>query len=140
MKKILSILTLCFSVNAFSSTVFIGSVKGTGVPCTLEIEQTYFEDNIEIAENFRAEIAISLEDGDDHKNLKHEDEMIFIVKPSAKPNIFSGVGANQLDQVNLLVTPGTIGVESPVAVSIKWLHGNHYHTAQCLNLKPVDHE
>lgn len=133
---------LLFSVNAFAHTEYVGTVKGTNAPCVFEVEQTYYENNIETPENFRADVAVSLEDGDDHDHgtEDHGDELTFTVKPSAMANIFSGFGANQKDQINVLVAANTKGLEAPTAVAIKWLHGNHFHTAQCINLKLADHE
>lgn len=137
--SLLAVTAILFSVNAFAHTVYVGKVKGTNAPCEFEVEQTYFENNIETPENFRAEVAVSLTDGD-HGSDKHGDELTFLVKPSAMPNIFSGFGSNQKDQINVLVAANTLGLDAPVAVSLKWLHGNHYHTAQCVELKLADHE
>ena len=138
----IALASLVLSANAFAHTTFIGTVKGTGVPCSLEIEQTYFENNIETPANFRAEIAVSLVDGDDHGHGEgnHDDHFDFTISPSGKPNMFSGVAANKTDLINILVAPGTPGLSAPTAFSMKWLHGNHYHTAQCLNLKLAAHE
>ena len=142
MKKILLVLSSLFmSVNAFAYTEYVGTIKGSNTPCVLEIEQIYFENNIEAPENFRADIAVSLEASDDnHINDKHGNEFHFTVKPSGKPQILSGLGSNQQDSVNVLTSVGSTGLQAPVAFAIKWLHGNHFHTAQCLNLKLVDHE
>ena len=142
MKKTLLVLSsLLMSVNAFARIEYVGTIKGSSTPCALEIEQTYFENNIETPENFRADIAVSLEASDDnHINDKSGNEFHFTVKPSGKPQILSGLGSNQQDSVNVLTSPGSVGLQAPVAFAIKWLHGNHFHTAQCLNLKLVDHE
>lgn len=139
MNKILSALIfVSFSATAFAHTAFVGTVKGTGEACVLEVEETYYENNIETPENFRADVAVSLDDGDDH--LKHEGELTFTIMPSGKPQILSGVGENQKDLINVLTAVGSTGLEAPVSFSIKWLHGTHYHTAQCLNLVKADHE
>lgn len=138
--KLLAISALLISANAFAHTEYVGIVKGLNTPCVFEIEQTYYEDNNEIPANFRAEVSVALEDGDDHGHKAHGNELSFIVKPSVMPNIFSGLGANQKDQINVSVVPGSIGLEAPTAVAIKWLHGNHFHTAQCINLKLAAHE
>ena len=139
MNKILaSLIFLSISTTAFAHTAFVGTVKGTGAVCVIEIEQTYYENNIETPENFRADVAVSLDDGDDH--LKHEGELTFAIKPSGKPQILSGVGENQKDLINVLTSVGSTGLEAPVSFALKWLHGTHFHTAQCLNLVKADHE
>lgn len=139
MNKILaSLIFLSISTTAFAHTAFVGTVKGTGAVCVIEIEQTYYENNIETPENFRADVAVSLDDGDDH--LKDEGELTFTIKPSGKPQILSGVGENQKDLINVLTSVGSTGLEAPVSFALKWLHGTHFHTAQCLNLVKADHE
>lgn len=135
--------TLLVSTSAMAHIEYVGTLKGSNTPCVLEVEQTYFENNIETAENFRADVAVSLEAADDehiHGQDKHGNEFNFTIKPSGKPQLLSGVGSNQQDLLNVLVTPGSKNLEAPVAFAIKYLHGNHFHTAQCLNLKLVDHE
>lgn len=133
--------TLLVSTTAMAHVEYAGLLKGSNTPCVLEVEQTYFENNIETAENFRADVAVSLEAADDdHNHDKHGNEFNFTIKPSGKPQLLSGIGSNQQDLLNVLIAPGSSGLESPVAFAIKYLHGNHFHTAQCLNLKLVDHE
>lgn len=140
MKKTYLVLALLLiSANAFAHTVFVGTIKGTTIPCSLEIEQTYFENNIESAENFRADIHVSLE-SDGHGHLKHGEEFHFTVKPTNKAQILSGLAANQLDTINVLTAPGSQKLDAPVSFALKWMHINHYHTAQCLNLVLADHE
>lgn len=142
MKKSIIVLAALISTNAFAHLTYTGVTKDTGVPCSLEIEQTFFENNIENHANFRAAIAVSLVDGDDHGHggHGHDDHFDFLISPSGKPNMFSGVGSNAKDQINVLVAPGSAYLSAPIAFSIKWLHGNHFHTAQCLNLKLAAHE
>jgi hypothetical protein len=126
---------LLLSFNAFAHTEYVGTLKGTNSPCVFQVEQTFYENNIESPENFRAEVAVNLDDGHGHQS-----GFTFLVKPSANLNIFSGLGVNQKDQINILVAANSKELESPVTVAIKWLHGNHFHTAQCINLKLADHE
>jgi len=133
--------TLLVSTTAMAHVEYVGTLKGSNTPCVLEVEQTYFENNTEAAENFRADVAVSLEAADDeHGHDKHGNEFNFTIKPSGKPQLLSGIGSNQQDLLNVLIAPGSAGLEAPVAFAIKYLHGNHFHTAQCLNLKLVDHE
>lgn len=141
MNKTLPLLSfLFFTSTAFAHSTFTGSVKGTGEVCVLEIEQTYYENNTENPIDFRAEIAVNLNDGDHGNHDDHGEELTFIVKPSLNPQILSGVGANQKDLVNVLTSVGSNGIDMPLSFSVKWLHGSHYHTAQCLNLVKNDHE
>lgn len=126
------------SANAVAHTAYIGSLKATGEPCVLEIEQTYYENNSETPENFRADIVIGLDAHDDH--LKGAGEVAFTIKPSGKPQVLSGVGENQKDLINVLTAVGSNGLESPVSYAVKLSHGGHFDTAQCLNLKLANHE
>ena len=137
-KFLIALCVLSISQTLQAHTVFVGTLKGSNHTCSLEIEQTYYENNIETSENFRAEVAVNLEDG--HNHFNQCDLLTFSLKPSGKPQILSGVGANQKDLINVLTTVGSIGLESPVSFAVKWLHGNHYHTDQCLNLVKADHE
>ena len=140
MKIVLLVLgTLLVSTNVMAHVEYVGTLKGSNTPCVFEIEQTYFENNTETAEHFRADVAVSLEAADDDHD-KHGNEFNFTIKPSGRPQLLSGVGSNQQDLLNVLTAPGSTGLEAPVAFAIKYLHGNHFHTAQCLNLKLVDHE
>jgi hypothetical protein len=129
MKLNLMILALSFSFLSEASTVFKGTVKGTGEKCELEIVQTYFENNIENSENFRADITATIEDGDasGHK-------ISFTVKAGARPQFFSGIGDNQKDMINILTENLSKYLENPKAYSLKWWHVSHFHTGQCLNL------
>lgn len=128
---VLLVLTSTLSVEA--ATHFTGTVKGTGKNCELEIVQTYFENNVETPENFKADIAVTIEDGDvsGHK-------ISFMVKAGARPQFFSGVGENQKDMINILTTAGSKNLENPTAYSLKWWHINHFHTGQCQNLVKND--
>lgn len=138
MRKLAFIMTVLFwGFNAFAHEAFVGTLKGSGEPCTLEIEEIYFENQIETPENFRAVVAVGLHEEEEFNKDDHEHELLFVLKPSGKPNILSGVGDNQKDLLNVLVANGSMGLEAPVSFAIKWLHGNHYHTAQCLNLVPA---
>lgn len=135
MNKILTTVSfLFFSTTVLAHSSFVGTIKNSGAPCSIEVEQSYYENNIETPENFRADVVVSLSDGDDNVNNR------FTIKPSGKPQILSGVGENQKDLVNVLTSVGSTGLETPVSFALKWLHGSHYHTAQCLNLVKTDHE
>ena len=129
MKLSLILLALSFILSAEAATLYTGTVKGTGKKCELEVVQTYFENNIETAENFKADIAVTIEDGDasGHK-------ISFMVKAGARPQFFSGVGENQKDMINVVTATGSKNLENPTAYSLKWWHVSHFHTGQCLNL------
>lgn len=144
MKNIVCVLSsLLVSTSAFAHVEYVGTLKGSNTPCVLEVENTYFENNTESAENFRADVAVSLEapaDDHDHGDGDHGNEFHFTIKSSGKPQLLSGVASNQQDLLNVLTAPGSAGLDTPTAFAIKYLHGNHFHTAQCLNLKLADHE
>jgi hypothetical protein len=139
MKKSLLSALILVSSTVFAHTEFVGNIKGTTDICSIEVEQTYFEGNIETAENFRADVVVSLAD-DGHGDHLDGDVFSFTLKASSKPNMLSAVGANGHDLLNVLVAAGSQGLENPTAFAIKWLHGNHFHTAQCLNLVKKIHE
>lgn len=135
--KLIPALSVFLSLNAFAHVEYVGTIKGSTEPCSLEIEQTYFENNSDRPEDFRADVSVHLEDGDDHD--KHGDSLDFTVKPSANPLVLNGVAANQKDQINIL-RKDLNGLNTPVSFALKWWHINHYHSIQCLNLKAVDHD
>ena len=127
---------IAFSNLVFAQSEYKGNIKGSSLSCTLRIEQVYFIDNIEMIENLRADIVALLED--DHHHISSSEEFFFTVKLGARPNLFSGTGENQKDQINLLVTPGQTGLNSIESYALKWLHGNHFHSSQCVNLKRLE--
>lgn len=137
--KYVMMLLASLSFNAFAHDVYQGTIKGTTRPCTLEVDQVYYENNVETPANLRADIVISFEDAHHHKmmGVSHGEELFFTVKPSANPLVLNGLAQNKQDQVNLFTADGTLKTLSMYAV--KWLHGNHFHSAQCVNLQYVAH-
>jgi hypothetical protein len=133
MKLIMSLLV--FTNFVFASTEFKGTIKGTSNPCSLNIVQVYYVDNIEKPENLRADVMASLEAEDHH--ISRGDEFFFTIKPGSRSNLFSGIATNQKDQLNVITKAGTLGLETLDFYAVKWLHGTHFHSAQCLNLKRV---
>ncbi len=133
MKVLISL--LIFSNLAFARTEFIGNIKGTSQPCSLHIEQVYYIDNIETPENLRADVMASLEN--DHHQISHGEEFFFTIKPASRPNLFSGSADNQKDQLNVITKAGSLGLEIVDSYAVKWWHVNHFHSAQCVNLKRV---
>jgi len=133
MKVLISL--LFFSNVAFAHIAFNGNIKGTSQSCSLHIEQVYFADNIEKPENLRADVMASLE-GDDH-HISHGDEFFFTIKPASRPNLFSGIADNQKDQLNVITKAGSLELEIVESYAVKWWHLNHFHSAQCVNLKRV---
>jgi hypothetical protein len=121
-----------FAVNAHAETVFVGKVKNTEIPCSLRIVHTYYLNQIETPENFRADVVAEIED--DHKE-NHGTEIVLTVAP-LKAGVMSGVGANGKDQMNVFVPNDASDLSAPTAYAVKWWHINHYHGAQCLGLTP----
>lgn len=132
MKLFLSLLV--FSNLAMAHVEFKGQLKGTSLPCSLHIEQVYYLNNVETPENLRVDIVASLED--DHHHAAHGEEFFFTIQPSARANVFSGIGANQKDQINV-VAKNAADLNTMDAFAVKWWHVNHFHSAQCVNLKRV---
>ncbi len=133
MKVLISLLV--FSNLAFAHTEFKGNIKETSQPCSLHIKQVYFADNIEKPENLRADVMASLED--DHHHISHGEEFFFTIKPTARPNILSGIADNQKDQLNVITKAGSLALDVVDSYAVKWWHVNHFHSAQCVNLKRV---
>lgn len=142
MKFVLAFLFI--SANAFAHThmSFEGNLKNSAAPCTLHIEDIYYINNIETSENLRADVFVSLTDdhGHHHKlNILHSDEFNFTVKKGSRDHLFVGIAQNQKDQINILEKNNSTGLlEELDFYAIKWWHVNHYHSAQCVNLKRVE--
>jgi hypothetical protein len=131
----LLIALLVFSNLASAQIEYEGRIRGTSKPCSLRIDQIYYENNNQQPENLRADIVASLED--EHHHLSHVEEFFFTIKLGSRPYLFSGLGANQKDQINVLTKAGTTDLNNVDSYAIKWLHGNHFHSAQCVNLNRV---
>ena len=129
-------LSMLFISNvALAHSEFVGTLKGTNLPCSVHIEQIYYVDNIEKPENLRADIVASLQD--DHHLGAHGEEFLFTVQPSARADVLSGMGSNQKDQINVLRKAGSSALDVLESFAVKWWHVNHFHSAQCKNLKRV---
>ena len=74
---------------------------------------------------------------DDHHLISQVEELFFTIKPGARPHLLSGLGENQKDQINVLTKAGTNDLDDLESYAVKWLHGNHFHSAQCVNLNRV---
>ncbi len=131
----LLIVLLLFSSLALAQIEFKGNIKGTAKPCSLLVQQVYYMNNIETAENLRADVMVSLEDDDQH--ISREQDFFFTIKAAGRPSLFSGVASNQKDQLNVMSTAGSVGLAALDFYAIKWWHLNHFHSAQCVNLKRV---
>jgi len=130
--KFISLLLVSGFINAYAHTEFVGVLKGSATPCSLEITHTYNE-----GQDLLADIVLSLEDSHHHfVGVTHGEEFLFTIK-SAGGNVFSGIGANGKDQANIVTKAGKLDDIS--AYGVKWLHGNHFHSAQCVNLKRAQH-
>ncbi len=133
MKFLLSLLV--FSSVALAQTEFRGNIKGTNKPCSLQVQQVYYVDNIEKPENLRADVKASLEN-DEHL-VSNAEEFFFTLRPASRANLFSGTAENKKDQLNVFTKEGAPAFESVVSFALKWWHVNHFHSAQCVNLKNV---
>lgn len=133
--KLLLVL-VAFSNLVFAQAEFKGNLRGSSFPCSLQINQIYYTNNIETPENLRADVIASF-DKDDH-HLGQGEVFFFTIKPGARSNLYSGFAANQKDQINILTKPGSIALDIVESFSMKWWHTNHYDSAQCVNLKRVN--
>jgi hypothetical protein len=138
MRNIFVLAFLSSSISAYAHTEYAGKVKGTNLDCGLHIEQTYFLNGEETPANFRADVTVVLQD--DHHGASHGLELAFTIAPGANPLVLTGLGSNKKDQVNVNQKAGSFGVDDLQSYAVKWIHINHFHSAQCLNLKQVEHE
>lgn len=136
MKSLLITAAIFFATSAHAHQVYQGQTKHDGSVCILEVEQIYYEGSEE-AKNLRIDVVVEVLDEHAHLDQKHNhDSFAFTLKTTALKNIYSGLGENKKDQLNV-----SSAVESfiPQNFAMKWLHGNHFHSLQCLNLKLADH-
>lgn len=131
MKSLLALLV--FTNVAFAHTEFRGNLKGNSLPCSLIVQQVYYAGNVERPENLRLDVLATIL-GDDH-HIAHGEEFFFTVMPVDRPNLLSGIGQNQRDQINVMTA--TNSLDSINAFAVKWWHVNHFHSAQCVNLRRV---
>ncbi len=134
--KLIAAFTVFISLNSLAHIEFSGKIKGSNKPCSLHIQQTYYAGNDSNPRNFRADVVAILED-DHHIAVSHAEELFFTVSPAANMNVLSGMAQNKKDQINVMRKAGTTDLSNVEAYAVKWLHHNHFHSAQCLNLKRV---
>lgn len=127
------ILLSFFTEMAFAHALFRGNLKGTDLPCSIEIEEVYYLNNIETPANLRVDVIASLEDDHDHG-----DDFFFTLKPTGRADLFSGLGDNGRDQLNLIINNGIPDFSDLNLYALKWWHINHFHSAQCVNLSHVE--
>ncbi len=133
MKVFLSLLV--FSTVGLAQTEFRGTVKGTTKPCSLQVQQIYYVDAVEKPENLRADVKASLQN-DEHL-ASNAEEFFFTLRPASRANLFSGTAENKKDQLNVFTKAGAPAFKSVISYALKWWHVNHFHSAQCVNLKNV---
>lgn len=136
--KSFALLALAFySTTAFSHQTYIGQTKNGGDSCVLEIENIYYEGNEE-RKNLRIDVSVHVQDEHAHASDHNDhDTFHFTLKPQTMNNIYSGLAANGKDLLN--VSSHSNEELLPNMFAMKWLHGNHFHSMQCLNLKLADH-
>lgn len=127
-------LLISLSTFANAQTEFKGTLKGSSLPCSLNIQQVYYANNVQRPENLRLDVVAVVED--EHHLIAHGEELFFTVGPGARQDILSGVGSNGKDQINIIRK--TPSLESIDSYAVKWLHTNHFHSAQCVGLKRVN--
>lgn len=118
-------------------TEFKGNIKNSDEICSLHIERIFYE-GAEAPENLRAEVVVEVVEehgqGDEHDSEEDREEFKFIVAPGNRPNLFSGTRANGRDRLNIITSSSDL--ETVESYALKWMHINHYHSAQCMNLLP----
>jgi hypothetical protein len=133
MMRFLAFALMLLSFNSFAQTTYIGNQRGSNSACFLHIKNTYYIDQIETAANFRADIVLEFQDG--AHGGGHNEELDFTIAPTNRNDVLSGTGLNGKDQANIFVTPRSSGLSLPLNYAVKFLHGSHFHSTQCLNLK-----
>jgi len=103
----------------------------SGFTLVATIQRTYFIDEVETAANFRADVVIEFQERAHGRNST--ETMDFTLAPAARPNTFSGTAGR--DTLNVVVAPATQGLEAAQSYAVRYMHGNHFDSAQCLNLR-----
>jgi hypothetical protein len=133
MKKqlVLSIILLA-SFTASANTIFTGKQSRGNHTCTLEVLHTYSTDPSNEQATEMADVRITFIDGG-HGSTERE-ELDFTISLNPTGNILSSTGANGRDLLQVEITSGTRGFAAPVKYGARFVHGNHMHSVQCLNL------
>jgi hypothetical protein len=131
MKFLYLLIFTCLASKALALEEFRGLKKGSQEECSLIIQQIHSE------KPFQAEVMVVLKD-DHHGAVAQNEEIYFQVGLSTtRTDVLSGFGTNQKDQINIFIRPGSQGLNEPHSFAVKWLHNNHFHATQCLNLRRV---
>jgi hypothetical protein len=133
--KIVAIISILFAFAAQAQT-FQGNLRNSQNPCFLEVVQTYFENNNETAENFKADVILKFKDSHHHVAGNWE-ELHFTVATAVDSANLTGLGSNNRDQVNIFRTQRSASIGDITGYAARWWHINHFHSAQCQNLKRV---
>ena len=130
-RRILLILCLVTSNLAMAvlhdEMIFNGKAKNTGKPCTLKVFSL-----TETATPFTVQVEATIYDPNESTNEIFE----FTVKKTNSTqgfNVFSG-GMVGKDQLNIFAPQTSDRLTKPNKFSVKWLHGDHFHSEQCEGL------
>lgn len=131
--RFIALALMVISLNALAQTSYVGKQRGSNTDCFLHINNTYYLGDIETAANFRADVVLEFQDG--AHGGGHNEELDFTIAPTSRNDVLSGLGLNGKDQANIFIKPGSTALTLPLNYAVKFLHGTHFHSAQCLNLK-----
>lgn len=108
----------------------VGQDSKSKEACTLSVLTAGFSGPEETPNQWYALVISSYShDGDKADAIK-------VQMDSRKPGILSGLGSNGKDQIVIHLPPDSIDIRLATSFNIKWLHGHHFHTHRCQNLKP----
>lgn len=58
---------------------------------------------------------------------------------AGRAGVLSGTGANGKDQIAVFLDPVHLDLKNIKSFNLKWLHGTHFHTSRCVNMKVHEH-
>ena len=126
-------LALALSASCAFADTFVGTQARINTECKLIVQRTYFMNEVESAANFRADVTVEFWEKGHGAN--HLETLDFTLAPSARANELTGTA--QRDTLIVALTPASTHLEAPVSYGVRYLHGNHMHSAQCQRLAKV---
>ena len=132
MKLLLLAIISLLTTSAFATQIFNGKQSRGGHACSLEVLHTYSTDPANEIATEMADVRIRFIDGG-HGSVNAE-ELDFTLSLNPVGNILSSTGANGRDTLQIEIMAGSRGLSAPVRYGVRFLHGTHFHSAQCLSL------
>lgn len=100
-------------------------------PCALVVLQTGFDGGVETPDRFFAEVTTT----DSHGGQGHLPLRVKML--AGKAGTLFGKSPDGKDQIAIQLDPPLpLDLKNAKSFNLKWLHGSHYHTLQCGQLRP----